>query len=118
MARRAPGTTLFLGDGANDSLAFDRAAVRGTPVINRGVIEHKADFFMLSRGLGGLLDLFALTRVRNRAVRSVFAFALLYNAAAVAVCLAGLMNPLLAAILMPLSSLATLGIVQGCFRRK
>lgn len=113
---RPAGTTLFLGDGANDSLAFDRAAIRGTPVINRGVLEHKADFYLLSRGLGGLLDLFALTRVRNRAVRSVFAFALLYNAGAVALCLSAQMSPLLAAILMPLSSLATLGIVQGIFR--
>jgi P-type Cu2+ transporter len=114
---RPAGTTLFLGDGANDSLAFDRAALRGTPVINRGVIEQKADFYILSRGLDGLLDLFAIGRLRNRAVRGVFAFALLYNTAAVALCFAALMNPLLAAILMPLSSLATMALVQGIFRR-
>lgn len=115
---RPAHSTLFLGDGANDSLAFDRAAIRGTPVINRGVLEHKADFYLLSRGIGGLLDLFAISRTRNRAVHSVFAFALIYNSAAVIICMAALMNPLLAAILMPLSSLATLAMVQGFFRRR
>lgn len=115
--QRPAQSTLFLGDGANDSLAFDRAAVRGTPVINRGVLEHKADFFLLSRGLGGLLRLFIIATQRNRAVRAVMTFALLYNAIAVSLCLAALMNPLLAAILMPLSSLATLGIVKLSFTR-
>ncbi|MBP9912088.1 MAG: heavy metal translocating P-type ATPase metal-binding domain-containing protein, partial [Opitutaceae bacterium] len=41
---------LMLGDGANDSLAFDRALCRGTPVIHRGVLEQKADFYYLGRG--------------------------------------------------------------------
>ena len=33
---------LMLGDGANDSLAFDRALCRGTPVVHRGVPPHSA----------------------------------------------------------------------------
>ena len=35
---------LMLGDGAYDSLAFDRALCRGTPVIHRGILEERADF--------------------------------------------------------------------------
>jgi len=41
---------LMLGDGANDSLAFDRALCRGTPVIHRGLLERKADFYYLGPG--------------------------------------------------------------------
>lgn len=112
-----PESTLFLGDGAHDSLTFEQAAVRGTPVIHRDVLEKDADFFLLSRGLGGLIDLFDISARRNRGVRAVFVFAVIYNVAAIPLCLAALITPLLAAILMPLSSLTTLGIVELAYRR-
>jgi len=48
----ARADALMLGDGANDSLAFDRALCRGTPVIHRGVLEGKADFYYLRRESG------------------------------------------------------------------
>jgi Cu2+-exporting ATPase len=41
----------------------------------------------------------------------VVAFAITYNAVAVALSLAGVMNPVLAAVLMPASSLVSLAIV-------
>lgn len=118
VASRPEGTTLFIGDGANDSLAFDRAAIRGTPAINSGVLEHKADFYFLSQSLSGVIDLFRMSKRRNRTVRRIFTFAVGYNIVAVGLCLGGHMNPLLAAILMPLSSLATIGIVHLSFMRK
>ena len=43
--------TLYLGDGANDSLAFDAAFVTGTPVVDRSLLESKADFYTLGSGL-------------------------------------------------------------------
>jgi len=112
-----PDHTLFVGDGANDSLAFDAAAVRGTPVVDRSVLEAKADFYFTGQNLRGLRALFAIGRQRARAARTVFAFSVSYNLVAVALCFAALMNPLLAAILMPLSSLVTLGLVGWIFRR-
>jgi cation transport ATPase len=97
--------TLMIGDGANDSLTFDAAGCRGTPVINRGFPEHRSDFYFLGSGIQGIRVLFAVARSRHRIVRKVFAFALAYNLTAVALCLAGQMNPLVAAVLMPISSL-------------
>src|SRR5690606_37299350 len=35
--RNAAGQSLFVGDGANDSLAFRKALVRGTPVSDAGL---------------------------------------------------------------------------------
>ena len=102
--------TLYLGDGANDSLAFDAAFTSGTPVADRSVLDRKADFFFTARGLGFLPRLFHMSRWRAHCVLQIFAFAILYNIAAVGLCLAGLMSPLLAAILMPLSSLACLSL--------
>jgi Cu2+-exporting ATPase len=107
--------TLFVGDGANDSLALDAALCGGSPVTGRNFLEHKADFYFLGSSLCFLPELLDVARRRQRAVRSVFAFALTYNIGAVALCLAGHMSPLLAAILMPLSSIATLTLARLSF---
>lgn len=102
--------SLYLGDGANDALAFEVACVTGAAASDRGLLEQKADFYFVGQSLHGVRALFEIAACRRRAVRTVIAFAILYNAAAVAVSLAGRMNPLLAAVLMPASSLAALGI--------
>jgi Cu2+-exporting ATPase len=109
--------TLMIGDGANDSLAFNEALCTGTPVIDRGLLEHKADFYFLGRSLGGLRSLLEAAALRDKAVRRVITFAIAYNAVAIAICVAGRMSPLAAAILMPLSSLATIGLVLATFTR-
>ena len=110
------GDALMLGDGANDSLAFDRALCRGTPVIHRGVLERKADFYYLGRGIGGLRALFQIDAIRRRTQRVILVFSVVYNVLAVGLAVAGGMNPLLAAILMPVNSLATLIIVTSGMR--
>jgi Cu2+-exporting ATPase len=107
--------TLYLGDGANDSLALEAALCCGSPVTGRNFLEHRADFYFLGNSLRFVPKLLEVARKRERAVTAVFAFASLYNAAAVALSLLGLMSPLLAAVLMPLSSVVTLGIVRGVF---
>jgi Cu2+-exporting ATPase len=103
--------TLYLGDGANDSLAFNAAWTTGTPVVDRSLLEAKADFFFMGQSLQFLPELLALARRRQRVVRFAFAFALIYNLTAIWVCFHGHMSPLLAAIIMPLSSAISLGIV-------
>ena len=112
VAAEEPERTLMLGDGANDSLAFAAAGCRGTPVIHRGVLEGKADFYYLGRGIGGIRALFETDRLRRRTHRVMLVFSVAYNLLAVGLAVAGRMNPLLAAILMPVNSLATLGYVS------
>jgi P-type Cu2+ transporter len=115
------GDALMLGDGANDSLAFDRALCRGTPVIHRGVLAQKADFYYLGRGIGGIRGLFEINDARHRTQVALLVFMIGYNLMAVGMAVSGHMSPLVAAILMPLSSLATLAIVgwgmRGVWRR-
>lgn len=109
--------TLMLGDGANDSLAFDAAFARGTPVIHRGVLEGKADFYYLGQRLNGLRRLFEVNAARRRTQAWLLIFSIAYNALAVGLAVAGRMNPLLAAILMPVSSLLSLAITGAGMRR-
>jgi len=108
---------LMLGDGVNDSLAFDRAFCRGTPVIHRGVLERKADFYYLGRGIGGIRALFEVNAIRRRTHLAVLLFSITYNLLAVGLAVAGRMNPLVAAALMPINSLLTLAIVGGGMRK-
>ena len=103
--------TLYLGDGANDSLAFNVAWTTGTPVVDRSLLESKADFYFLGQGLRFLPEMLFLAHRRRAVVRSAFVFALLYNMAAITFALLGHMSPLVAAIIMPLSSAVSLGIV-------
>ena len=109
--------SLMLGDGANDSLAFERALCRGTPVIHRGVLERKSDFYYLGRGIAGVRALFEADTARRKTQISILGFSVVYNLAAVGLAVAGLMNPLVAAILMPVNSLLTIAIVTGGMRR-
>ncbi|HEY5553224.1 MAG TPA: HAD family hydrolase, partial [Opitutaceae bacterium] len=108
---------LMLGDGANDSLAFESALCRGTPVIHRGVLERKSDFYYLGQGIGGVRALFETDNARRHTQIAILAFSIFYNVIAVGLAVAGHMNPLVAAVLMPVNSLLTLAIVAFGMRR-
>jgi Cu2+-exporting ATPase len=110
-------SALMLGDGANDSLAFDAALCRGTPAVHRGVLATKADFYYLGRGIAGVRALFEANDARRSTQIALLVFMIAYNLAAVGLAATGHMNPLFAAVLMPLSSLATLAIVWMGLRR-
>ncbi len=102
-----PDETLFVGDGGNDGLAFEAAAAAGSPATGIRAIESRADFVFTGRGFHAIPLLLEAAVRRRRQIGKLFAVALIYNLGAIALCLAGLMSPLLAAILMPLSSLVT-----------
>ena len=108
---------LMLGDGMNDSLAFDAAYCRGTPVVHRGVLEQKADFYYLGRGIGGIRALFEINAVRRRTEWVILGFSVIYNLLAVGFAVAGFINPLVAAVIMPINSLLTLALVSLGMRR-
>lgn len=116
--KNAPEATLMVGDGANDSLAFDTAICRGTPVVDRSILEASSDFFFFGRSLRCLPLLFHIAQRRRQVVTAIFALAIIYNLGAVSLCLASMMHPLLAAILMPLSSVATLLIAWAGLGQK
>lgn len=103
--------TLMIGDGANDSLAFNESFCTGTPAVDRGLLEHKADFYFLGRGIGGVRQLLHIAKRHQFAVHAVILFATAYNLVTITLCLLGKMNPLVAAVLMPTSSVISLAIV-------
>jgi P-type Cu2+ transporter len=107
IAAEPPESTLFVGDGGNDSLAFQAAAATGSPATGIRAIESRADFVFTGRGFHAIQLLLDGAKRRRVHVAKIFTVALLYNLFAVGLCLAGIMSPLLAAIMMPLSSVVT-----------
>ncbi len=104
----ARGGTLFVGDGVNDSLAFEAALCAGTPALDRPVMPGKADFLLLGDDLSALLTLFSTAQASGKVTRRIVALAFTYNSLAIGVSLAGMMTPLAAAIAMPTSSVCIL----------
>lgn len=106
--------TLMIGDGANDSLVFDKAYCCATPVIDRGFLEHKSDFYFLGRGISGIRKILEYSQKRKTIYKILFGQSVLYNLAAISACLLGMVTPIAAAIIMPLSSLLSMGLAYFC----
>lgn len=100
-----PARTLMVGDGINDALAMSTAAAAGTPAVDRAFVPARTDFHFTAAGLAPVGALLQAARDAAAIVRANLAFAVAYNLAAVAAALAGLMQPWVAAIVMPLSSI-------------
>lgn len=99
------GDTLMVGDGLNDGPGFDRAFCTGTPAVDRAHLSARADFYFTGEGVSAVRLVLGAARRFRKVVRANLAVALAYNVAALGFALAGRIDPVMAALLMPASSL-------------
>lgn len=102
--------TMMVGDGLNDAPSFAAALCAATPAVDRPVLPGKADFYFFGDGLQALRWSLTAARHLRRVTRTNLALAVGYNLIALAAALAGLVTPVVAAILMPVSSVGVVGL--------
>ena len=101
--------SMMIGDGLNDTSAFSSADV-GVSV--QGSVEESlkvSDAYILNNNLINIADLLEHGNITKKSIKRNTLFSVAYNITAGTLALLGYINPLAAAVLMPLSSLLLIG---------
>ena len=102
--------TLMVGDGINDAPAFAAAFAAATPAVDHPALPARADFYFLGDGIRAVRVSLEAARRLRAVIRGTLVTASAYNIAALILCYLGLIGPLAAAVLMPVSSVAVVSI--------
>lgn len=112
----ATGDSLMVGDGVNDAAAMGAALCSATPAGELPFLPARTDAYVQGELVTGVRRLLIVGDRLQETVRGAVTFGLAYNVLAVGAACLGWMSPLVAAVIMPLSSVAVVGYVVGRLR--
>ena len=106
-------TTLMIGDGLNDQVALNQSDIGLAVADNINGFYPSSDGILVADAFDKLPRLLSLSRYSRRVLKSSLAFSVFYNLIGIAFAVAGSLTPIVAAILMPLSSITVVGLVTA-----
>lgn len=102
---------VMFGDGLNDAGALSQSDAGISIIENIGSFSPASDIIIKSNRLGELNKLFNFSKQSLKLLKLSLMFSLFYNMIGLSFAVSGNLTPLVAAILMPLSSVSVVGFV-------
>ncbi len=99
---------LMVGDGANDAMALGKAFVGVAVHGAMDISLRAADIYLATPGITPVSDLVVISKETMKVIYRNLVISLIYNLVSVYLVFTGAISPLIAAIIMPISSLTVL----------
>jgi P-type Cu2+ transporter len=96
---------LMVGDGLNDSAALKAAHVSISPASAIDIAQTNSDIVIQGDKLWPVKESYLVAKFANKLVKQNFALSLFYNLVTIPIAMGGLATPILAAVVMSLSSI-------------
>jgi len=108
---------MMVGDGLNDAGALQQSDVGVAVVEKAGAFSPASDIILEAAHVGRLAETIQLAKRSVRIIRWSFSLSSLYNLIGVSIAACGVLSPLIAAVLMPLSSFTVVAFACGMTNR-
>ena len=104
---------MMVGDGLNDAGALKQSNVGVAVVEKVGAFSPASDVILEADQIPHLFQILRFARASTRIVRWSFSISAVYNVVGISIAAAGLLSPLVCAVLMPLSSVTVVLFACG-----